>query len=98
MHSIRSGTTIFSTPRRQRGAWTAEDLASPGVFAFDLAASEAVMVLRTGDDISVPADAAAARIIRAECDRRAALPPLWDTADAYMAERGGGRTLIAGFP
>jgi predicted glycogen debranching enzyme len=75
-----------------------EDLASPGVFSFDLTAGDAVMVLRTGDDISLPARPHADRIVAAESARRTAVPPLWLAADAYLADRGAGRTLIAGFP
>jgi predicted glycogen debranching enzyme len=89
---------VLYTQEAARGLDCVEDLASPGVFAFDLAAGDAVMVLRTGDDLSPPADDHAARLVAAERDRRAALPPLWLAADAYLAERGTGRTLIAGFP
>jgi predicted glycogen debranching enzyme len=81
-----------------RGLDCIEDLASPGVFSFDLASGDAILVLRTGDDISVPAHSHADRIVAAERAHRATVPPLWLAADAYLADRGAGRTLIAGFP
>jgi predicted glycogen debranching enzyme len=81
-----------------RGLDCIEDLLSPGVFNFDLALGDAILVLRTGDDISVSARPHADRIVAAERTRRAAVPPLWLAADAYLVDRGAGRTLIAGFP
>ena len=39
------------TEEKSRGLDDTEDLASPGVFSFDLVASEAVLVLRADDDL-----------------------------------------------
>jgi predicted glycogen debranching enzyme len=86
------------TEEAARGLDCVEDLVSPGVFAFDLAQGDAVIAFRTGDDLSPSANDVAARLIAAERERRAALPPPRLAADAYLAERGTGRTLIAGFP
>ncbi|KMO15459.1 amylo-alpha-1,6-glucosidase [Methylobacterium platani] len=81
-----------------RGLDDTEDLARPGTFAFDLAAGPAVLILRSGDGLSVRAAAHADRLIAAERARRAALTPLALTAGAYLVDRPGGRTLLAGFP
>ena len=81
-----------------RGLDDTEDLASPGVLGFDLAAGPALVVLRSGDGLAVEAAAHAATLMAAERERRAGLPPLLRAAQAYGAVRGAGRTLIAGFP
>ena len=80
---------------RVRGLDDVEDLASPGVFTFDLGAGEATLVLTT--DPSATADVPALRT--AERKRRAGLGPhLHRAADAYVVTRGRGRTIIAGYP
>jgi len=81
-----------------RGLDAIEDLASPGEFHFDLEAAEAVLVLRVGEALAIDAVALAARIREVEGSRRAPLAPLVRAADAYLARRGSGHTLIAGFP
>ncbi len=81
-----------------RGLDDTEDLASPGVFTFDLAATEAVMVLRTDDALGVSAESHAAALRSRETARRALRKPLQNAAASYDVARGSGRTLIAGFP
>ena len=81
-----------------RGLDHIEDLASPGAFAFDLQAGDAVLILRAGDAVAARAAALAERLASAERARRAALPSLDLAADAYLVDRGAGRTIIAGFP
>jgi len=81
-----------------RGLDSVEDLASPGLFRFDLAQDDAVIVLRAGGSRSESAVACAGRTIEAERGRRAARPTTWLAADSYLVDRGAGRTLIAGFP
>jgi predicted glycogen debranching enzyme len=81
-----------------RGLDCVEDLASPGLFRFDLAQNDAVMVLRAGGSRSGSATARAARTIKAELARRAAAPAAWLAADSYLVDRGAGRTIVAGFP
>ncbi|TGD96770.1 amylo-alpha-1,6-glucosidase [Methylobacterium nonmethylotrophicum] len=83
---------------RERGLDDTEDLASPGSFAFDLAAGAGVMILRSGDGLTVRAGPHAERLVAAERARRAALTPLALAAGAYRVDRPGGRTLVAGFP
>ena len=90
---------FLCTAERDRGLDCVEDLASPGVFSFDLAEDEAVMVLRTGDGLAARPAALAARIAEAERARRAAAPsPLTLAAESYFVDRGAGSTIIAGFP
>ncbi len=89
---------------RARGLDFEEDLASPGVLRFDLAAGEAVWGLameghekdlRAG---TTPREAVAA-LRDAERARRAAFAdPLERAADAYVVRRGRGRTVVAGYP
>ena len=87
------------TVERDRGMDCEEDLASPGVFTFDLAAGPAVVVLRAGEELGVRAAAHAEVLAGAERARRAALPtPFARAADAYAVDRGSGRTIMAGFP
>jgi predicted glycogen debranching enzyme len=87
------------TAERDRGLDDTEDLASPGVFTWDLGAGEAVMVLRAGDGLNVRAAAYAAQLAEAERARREAFAsPLALAADSYVVDRGDGRTILAGFP
>ena len=89
---------FFYREEAARGLDGVEDLASPGVFAFDLARGPACIVLRAGDGIGVDAKALAERIRALETARRARLSPLERAADAYVVRRGGGHTIIAGYP
>jgi predicted glycogen debranching enzyme len=82
----------------ERGLDATEDLASPGSFAFDLAAGPAVMILRSGDGLGIRAAAHAERLAGSERARRESLSPLALAAGAYLVDRPGGRTLLAGFP
>ncbi len=87
------------TAERDRGLEDTEDLASPGVFAWDLGADAAVLVLRTGDGLNLRASAYAEMLTRAERARRTSLvSPLASAADSYIIDRGRGRTILAGFP
>ncbi|ASW02009.1 amylo-alpha-1,6-glucosidase [Paraburkholderia aromaticivorans] len=91
---------------QERGLDFSEDLATPGVFGFNLADGEAVMILSASGATSVTpsanAQAAAAHateLARVEQQRRDALGSrLQRSADAYVVERNEGRTILAGFP
>ncbi|MFM0392973.1 amylo-alpha-1,6-glucosidase [Paraburkholderia phytofirmans] len=91
---------------RERGLDFSEDLATPGVFSFNLVDGEAVMILSASDAKSgtQPATAKAAAIratelARVEQARRDALGSrLQRSADAYVVTRNEGRTILAGFP
>ncbi|NPT37033.1 amylo-alpha-1,6-glucosidase [Paraburkholderia xenovorans] len=91
---------------RERGLDFSEDLATPGVFSFNLADGEAVMILSASGAASgaqsagaKPALAHATELARIEQQRRKALGSrLQRSADAYVVERNEGRTILAGFP
>lgn len=86
---------------RDRGLDFHEDLASPGVFRFDLSRGEAVLILEMGVS-SRPGESAVSRaqdMRRAETARRAQFRSrLERSADAYVVRRGKGKTIIAGYP
>lgn len=89
----------------RRGFEAVEDLASPGVFEFDLrreGSGEASMILTAGEPpAAANANAAgAAQVLRErERARRAAFDsPLSRAADAYLVRRGEGKTIVAGYP
>ncbi len=86
------------TVEQDRGMDCIEDLASPGLFTFDLQA-EAVLMFRQGDGTGVDPAPYAALLAAAERRRRGAFTGPWaQAADAYVVRRGQGRTILAGFP
>jgi predicted glycogen debranching enzyme len=81
---------------RARGLDDVEDLASPGVFRWDLAGGEAVLTF-AAEGHEPEEDAAALRA--AEERRRGHFPTrLHRAADAYVVRRGRGKTVLAGYP
>ena len=86
---------------RDRGLDAAEDLASPGIFRWNLG-GDAVCVLATaGNGLArdAGATATAAALRRREARRRATFTsPLHRAADSYIVRRGTGRTIVAGYP
>jgi len=81
---------------RDRGLDHVEDLASPGVFRWDLAAGEATWILAAeghepAEDLPRLRDAERAR-------RERFGTPLERAADAYLVKRGAGKTIVAGYP
>jgi predicted glycogen debranching enzyme len=88
--------SFFYTEERERGLDHVEDLASPGVFRFDLAAGAAWwLAAADGHGDGVDPDA----LRTAERTRRARFgSPLARAADAYVVRRGRGKTIIAGYP
>ena len=84
---------------RERGLPDTEDVASPGVFAFDLAARPATMVLRAGDGRATDAARHAADLAKLEKKRRKRFgSTLARAASCYAVARGDGQTIVAGFP
>jgi predicted glycogen debranching enzyme len=81
-----------------RGLSATEDLASPGVFSWDLS-RPAVLMLTTG---SQHGDESAERLMdqlrTREAGRRVFMSALHRAADAYLVRRGAGRTIVAGYP
>ena len=90
---------VLYTVERERGLPDTEDVASPGVFAFDLAARPATMVLRAGDGRSTDAARHADDLAKLEKKRRRRFgSALARAAASYTVARGDGRTIVAGFP
>ncbi|MEM5386501.1 amylo-alpha-1,6-glucosidase [Paraburkholderia phymatum] len=88
---------------RERGLDYTEDLATPGVFSFDLLSDAAVMVLSADtSDAQHDRQAASAHadaLANMEASRRAAFASrLQRSADAYVVARSTGHTIVAGFP
>jgi predicted glycogen debranching enzyme len=81
-----------------RGLDFVEDLASPGVFEFDLGARSAELVL-VAEGYEAVFSQSVDDLARREQERRRAFPSkLHKAADAYFVRRGTGKTLIAGYP
>jgi predicted glycogen debranching enzyme len=90
---------------RARGLDWTEDLASPGVFRFDLSRGEAALIFHPEwlNPGAISQDGSAEAVLRtlreAEAQRRAKFPSrLHLAADSYLVRRGEGRTIIAGYP
>ena len=84
------------TEERARGLDHVEDLASPGVFRWDLSQGEAVWTLAAeghepGENIAILRAAEQRR-------RRRFASRLHRAADGYLVRRGGGKTILAGYP
>jgi len=86
---------------RARGLDHVEDLASPGVFRFDLEQGDAAIVLSTlGAQVPRGGAARALTVLR-EAERRrrrSFLSRLHRAADDYIVRRGNGATIVAGYP
>ena len=81
---------------RARGLDHVEDLASPGIFRWDLSRGEAHWTLAAGER-EAAADLASVRAVEAR--RRRRFPSrLHRAADAYLVRRGSGKTIVAGYP
>src|SRR5882724_6310406 len=90
---------------RARGLDDTEDLASPGVFEWDLSAGEAVWLLTITDSpaLSRKHDLSVKRFLEClrenERMRRAEFPSrLHRAADAYIVNGRHGKTIMAGYP
>ena len=90
---------------RARGLDCQEDLAAPGVFSWNLAEGKAALVLTTKENAaaSLPASVNPVELLdrfrRSEEKRREKFPSrLHSAADAYIVQRGEGKTIIAGYP
>ena len=86
---------------RERGLDHLEDLASPGVFRFELddSAPETMVVLKPGDAPFGDAAACAADLRARELDRRRQFPdPIERAARVHLVRRGSGLTIVAGYP
>lgn len=90
----------------RRGLDYIEDLAAMGTLTWDLSRGEAVMVLAAApseDSVVFPAGSGAVDLarelrVREELRRRRFASALHRAADAYLVERGEGKTILAGYP
>ncbi|WP_085488442.1 amylo-alpha-1,6-glucosidase [Paraburkholderia susongensis] len=102
---------FFYVREEERGLDCSEDLATPGVFSFDLTNGEAVMILSAASAAAAATNAStntnhraqavtrATGLVHTEQQRRNALGSrLHRSADAYIVTRNEGRTILAGFP
>src|SRR5262249_8248243 len=88
-----------------RGLDCTEDLAAPGIFTFDLASGDAVLMFTTADspalsrkrDLSTTKFAEAIRV-NEELRRAEFATRLHHAADAYIVNGRHGKTIIAGYP
>jgi predicted glycogen debranching enzyme len=79
-----------------RGLDGGEDLASPGIFTWTLNGRGATLVFSAGE--AAP-EVDPAWLIEREAKRRARFTsPLQRAADAYVVQRGQGKTIVAGYP
>ncbi|MBI5385595.1 MAG: glycogen debranching enzyme family protein [Verrucomicrobia bacterium] len=90
---------------RARGLDDTEDLASPGVFEWDLSAGEAVWVLTVSASraFALKRELSVVKFLNdlrdQERQRRAAFPSrLHRAADAYIVTGRHGKTIVAGYP
>src|SRR5204862_486606 len=88
--------SFLYTEERERGLDHVEDLASPGIFRWDLARGEAVLVLAA--EGHEPAEDVAALRAAEEPRRRRFPSRVHRAADAYLVRRGSGKTIVAGYP
>ena len=101
-HDPRWFRQFLYAAERDRGLDDTEDLASPGTLTFALDQAEAICVWQSGRP--QPLDArqlveAAGEWRSAERRRRERFDtPLAFAADQYLVRRGGGRTIVAGYP
>ncbi len=93
------------TEEQSRGLDCFEDLASPGVFRFDLSRGHGALILEANPSgereraAGPPALSRAASLARAESGRRRAFTSRIErAADDYIVRRGAGKTIIAGYP
>lgn len=89
-----------------RGLDCIEDLASPGIFEWDLSSGSAVWLLKASQpsDVDLPEEKVSVRtcyddLRKEEWLRRARfLSPLHRAADAYLVTGRAGKTILAGYP
>ncbi len=81
---------------RERGLDFVEDLASPGEFSWTLNGREATMMLSAGE---ASPDVDPAFLFDMEAKRRRRFTSaVQQSADAYVVQRGQGKTIVAGYP
>jgi len=86
------------TAERDRGLDFIEDLATPGVFTWDLAAGPASLSLQVGEGPHASPVEQATRIDASERRRRDTLAPPEGSVRSYLVSRAEGPTIVAGYP
>ena len=103
-HSPDWYRNFFYAEEAARGLNAEEDLASPGVFTFDVSEQEALWVVTADLPGKLALEhesprALVSRLRQSERQRRSGFAtPLERAADQYRVKRGDGRSLIAGYP
>lgn len=86
----------------ERGLDCVEDLASPGSFTIELDGQDAVLILGAGElepGAATAPEAHAREIFDGEAARRSRhTSPLERAVEAYVVQRGDGKSIIAGYP
>lgn len=104
MHAPDWYRNFLYRDEQARGLDCVEDLASPGVFDWDLGAGEAILVLSAEVEAAALPQVATpllyfARLEHGERRRRNELgSPIDRAADDYIVRRGTGKTIVAGYP
>jgi predicted glycogen debranching enzyme len=83
---------------RLRGLDCTEDLASPGVFSWDLSVPAVLMLTTDGTAAGASALETYATLRDRERRRRVFPSALHRAADSYLVARGAGKTIVAGYP
>ena len=101
--TIRSGTSISSTTRKQaRGLRLRRGPRRARASTSSISRSAPAVLIFSTDEIDLESSARRPRRSsgrRSRTQRRAAFPtPRLRAADAYLVQRGAGRTIIAGYP
>jgi predicted glycogen debranching enzyme len=93
------------TEELARGLDAVEDLASPGLFEWELSRGDATLILATQSEATSAVltrgehGEVAGMLREQERQRRARLPgALERAADTYLVRRGAGATIVAGYP
>jgi predicted glycogen debranching enzyme len=85
-----------------RGLDFTEDLASPAVFRFDLSGEAILLLAAAGHEKVLGSGSAEAALVPLRSAERARRSRFADrlerSADAYLVRRGGGHTIVAGYP
>lgn len=96
---------FFYAQEHERGLDFREDLASPGVFRWDLSKNEAIWMAGVekqtprGFSEDISPEILHRDLATAEKKRRSRFPSrLFLSADSYVAKRGEGKTIMAGYP
>jgi predicted glycogen debranching enzyme len=87
---------------QRRGLDCTEDLASPGVFKWEISKEPALWILSSeethADGVGALLDLYTSLREKEQARRKRFASPLYRASDAYIVKRGDGKTIIAGYP